>query len=72
MVVIVAHRYGWIPPGKRKSITRLECEHAKLKGKPVIAFEVDPKTNWPAKLKDIHGKVTELAERFPLYAYMRG
>lgn len=28
--------------------------------------------NDPAKLKDIHGKVTELAERFPLYAYMRG
>ncbi|MBN2091338.1 DUF4062 domain-containing protein, partial [candidate division KSB1 bacterium] len=56
LVVIVAYRYGWIPedqPGKlRKSITWLECERAREKGKSVLAFLVDEKHNWPVELKD--------------------
>src|SRR3954469_7652280 len=42
VVVLVAHRYGWIPanqPRKEyKSITRLECEQASKDGKEVLAF----------------------------------
>ena len=34
VVAIVAHRYGWVPPGSdAKSITCLECEHALAQGK---------------------------------------
>jgi hypothetical protein len=47
IIAIVAHRYGWVPPDQpgagTKSITWLECEHAK----EVIAFLVDDKAEWP-------------------------
>ncbi len=50
LVVIVAHRYGWVPPdqpgAERKSITWLECEKAKENGKEVLAFLVDEKHDW--------------------------
>ncbi|NIA29267.1 MAG: DUF4062 domain-containing protein [Actinobacteria bacterium] len=56
LVVIVAHRYGWIPPdqpeGGKKSITWLECERAKDNGKEILAFIVDPKVDWPEKDKE--------------------
>jgi hypothetical protein len=61
LVVIVAHRYGWIPQdqpgGQPKSITWLECEHAQTKKNQaeVLAFVVDEKCDWPAKL----GEATE-------------
>ena len=47
VVVIVAHRYGWVPDDPpnpdAKSITWLECEHAwQVTGKEVLAFLVDP------------------------------
>ena len=42
VAVIVAHRYGWVPPdqapGERKSITWLECERAVAEGKELLAF----------------------------------
>jgi len=45
MVVIVAHRYGWVPPDQpgilAKSITWLECEEILRVGKEVLAFVVD-------------------------------
>ena len=55
VVVLVAHRYGWVPDGPenpdKKSITWLECEHAwKVTGKEVLAFLVDPEHKWPPKL----------------------
>ena len=44
LIVIVAHRYGWIPEDQpteeSKSITRLECERAKSNGKEILAFIV--------------------------------
>ena len=51
IVVIVAHRYGWIPSATdggdgRKSITWLEVEEAEALGKPVYAYLVDPKVRW--------------------------
>ncbi len=54
--VIVAHRYGWIPPGQpdgaNKSITWLECEYALSKGKHVLGFVVDGKFDWPEDKKE--------------------
>lgn len=58
LVVIVAHRYGWVPPdqpgGDTKSITWLECERAERDGKKVLAFLVDKDAKWPAELKESH------------------
>jgi hypothetical protein len=58
VIVIVAHRYGWVPPeqagGEHKSITRLECERAVLCGKELLAFVVDEQCPWPAELKEEH------------------
>ena len=51
LVVIVAHRYGWVPnleeggDGKR-SITWHEVEAALDAHKPVFAFLVDPQATW--------------------------
>ncbi len=51
VICIVAHRYGYVPPtdlggdGER-SITWLEVDAAKLAGKSVFAFLVDPKVPW--------------------------
>jgi hypothetical protein len=56
LVVIVAYRYGWVPPGQpdgaHKSITWLECEWAAAAGKEVIAFLVDEQAPWPAELRE--------------------
>ena len=51
LIVIVAHRYGWVPSvadgsDGRKSITWLEVETAKEAGRPVFAFLVDPAHPW--------------------------
>jgi hypothetical protein len=60
VVAIVAHRYGWVPPdqplaadGSRdRSITWLECEHARSLGKEVLAFVVSDKVPWPPEHMD--------------------
>jgi len=64
VVVLVAHRYGWVPDdatnSDRKSITWLECDHARLtNGKEVLAFLVDDKADWPAELREDYRLVTE-------------
>ena len=55
-VVIVAHRYGWIPAdqpaGQAKSITRLEVDQAIEGGQEVLAFLVDDKQAWPEDLRE--------------------
>jgi formylglycine-generating enzyme required for sulfatase activity len=55
LVVVVAHRFGWVPkdqrekdPARRKSITWLECE----KAKEVLAFIIDKEHPWPAELRE--------------------
>jgi len=68
VVVIVAHRYGWVPEDPSnvdaKSITWLECEHAwKVTGKEVIAFLVDPAYAWRAELKENYRLITEQDSR---------
>src|SRR5579883_667197 len=71
IVVIVAHRYGWIPSdqadgpdGPEKSVTWLECECALNSGKEVLAFLIDRSVDWPDKLRDAH-RLTMLLENDP-------
>lgn len=56
LIVIVAHRYGWVPDVQagtdRKSITWLECIAAKEAGKDVLAFLVDESFEWPDRNKE--------------------
>ena len=58
VVVLVAHRYGWIPPdqasGGDKSITWLECEHAASEGKEILPFFIEPGYTWPEEQRDRH------------------
>lgn len=53
-VVLVAHRYGWVPPKSKggdgkKSIVRIEAEAARRAGLEVLPFLVDSDSNWPPK-----------------------
>jgi hypothetical protein len=59
LVVIVAYRFGWVPPEQsvdaaamRKSITWLECEKAESNGKDVLVFLVDKDQLWPHELRE--------------------
>lgn len=47
LVCIVAHRYGYEPEAGQGSITRREVEAARKAGKPVYAWIVDDKFDWP-------------------------
>lgn len=53
LVVIVAHRYGWVPPDQpapgEKSITWLECEQAAVLGRAVLTFVLEDGVDWPAE-----------------------
>ena len=58
LVVIVAHRYGWVPTKQEggdgeKSITRLEVDTAEETSIPILAYLVDPKFPW------VHGKESD-------------
>jgi len=68
VVVIVAHRYGWVPDDPSnvdaKSITWLECEHARnVTHKEVLAFLVDPKYDWRLDWKENYRLITETDKR---------
>lgn len=59
VIVIVAHRYGWVPkdqPAKQyKSITWLEFERAAEEGKDVLAFVLDDEgleQPWPDRSRE--------------------
>jgi formylglycine-generating enzyme required for sulfatase activity len=66
MVVIVAHRYGWVPTDPPadglKSITWLECEEAVRNGKEVLAFVVDDKAAWPEEAKEEYALIRAVRE----------
>jgi hypothetical protein len=74
LMVIVAHRYGWVPPdqpeGGAKSITWLECEEAlrDSKGKKkieVLAFLVDRDSDhfkWPLEQREEYRVTAAIAE----------
>jgi hypothetical protein len=59
-VIIVAWRYGYVPgrtaatPDNR-SITEIELAEAQAKGKPVLAFLLDPEAPWPPNRVDAMG-----------------
>lgn len=56
LIVIVAHRYGWVPEGQQpdvdKSMTWLECEQAVQEGKEVICFVLDEPAQWPVEHRE--------------------
>jgi hypothetical protein len=62
LVVLVAHRYGWVPPDQAgneyKSITWLECKEAVDCHKEVLAFLVDDNYQWPEDQKELFNLVT--------------
>ncbi len=68
LVVIVAHRYGWVPPDQggdeHKSITWLECEQARAgkDKKEVLAFVVDKKHAWDPQLKEYYRIAAAVSE----------
>jgi uncharacterized protein DUF4062/NACHT domain-containing protein len=45
---IYAWRYGYVPPGRERSITAEELEQARRLGKPRFCFLVDESYAWPA------------------------
>lgn len=65
LIVIVAHRYGWVPneiKGNNKSITWLECEEAAKLNIPILAFLLDDTYEWPDELKDSHLLIRAMSE----------
>jgi serine phosphatase RsbU (regulator of sigma subunit) len=56
VVVIVAHRYGWVPADQPaddyKNITWLECEAAVQSGIELLAFVLDDKFPWANELRE--------------------
>jgi hypothetical protein len=38
LLLLIGHRYGFVPAGHDKSVTELEYAHAKARGLPVLAF----------------------------------
>ena len=67
LVVVVAHRYGWVPPDQGadqpKSITWLECEQAVSEGKEVLAFLVDEKEAWPEEAREAYRLTAAIQNR---------
>lgn len=78
VVVIVAHRYGWIPTraeggdGER-SITWLEMAAAEAAGKPVFGFLVDEKEPWSERREqDRLLSATSVEEAVQVWRAVRG
>lgn len=64
-VGIYAHRYGYVPSGSQSSITRMEFNHARKLGKPMLCFIVDDDHPWPPKhveLEPGHAMLVEFKE----------
>jgi hypothetical protein len=52
-VLLLAHRYGYIPPDETKSILELEYEQATRLKKPVLAFVLRDDAPWPVDKIDL-------------------
>ena len=55
LVVLVAHRYGWVPSKDQDgdgttSVTWLEVKTARDSGRQVLPYLIDPDASWPVKL----------------------
>lgn len=68
-VVIVAWRYGYVPPDQPApgtySITELEYLAAAEAGKPILAFLLDPETPWPTSRVDAMSADPQFGETRP-------
>ena len=60
-IALIAWRYGFIPRGKKKSITQLEYEEAGRCGIPRLIFLLDADARWSARFVD---KKREPVENF--------
>lgn len=47
VILVIAHRYGYVPDGGEFSVTELEYRAAIDSGIPVLAFFLDPTVAWP-------------------------
>lgn len=47
MILLLAHRYGYIPKGSKHSVTEQEYRTARQHKIPVLAFLIDEKMPWP-------------------------
>jgi hypothetical protein len=66
-VIIVAWRFGYVPdpkvlPPNPRSITEIELVEAEAKGKPVLAFLLDPETPWSTNRIDAMRSDTKAGE----------
>lgn len=52
-LLLLAHRYGFVPPHESKSILELEYEQALRLNKPVLAFVLKDQAPWPVDKIDI-------------------
>jgi Domain of unknown function (DUF4062) len=63
-ILILAHRYGYIPPGETKSILELEYNHAIKTTKPVLAFIIKDDVPWPVDQIDLDQKLLRALDGF--------
>jgi tetratricopeptide (TPR) repeat protein len=69
LVVIVAHRYGWIPSCEEggdghRSITRIEVDTARKRVMLVLPFLVDPGYDWPEIYRESEQRPRQLLQEF--------
>ena len=60
---IFAHRYGFVPSGRTKSITELEFREAGLVGIERFVFLLDDNAPWNLQFVDAHSNENERGER---------
>jgi hypothetical protein len=65
LVGIYAHRYGYIEPGRDRSVTEIEYDRAGERGIERLCFVVDPKWPWPPEAWDYanHPKLLAFKDR---------
>ena len=71
MVLLVAHRYGWVPPRQNggdglTSITRMEYEWAREFGIPIVIFVAAAEDGWRTDMVERHANPAAFA---PLEAF---
>jgi hypothetical protein len=74
LVVLVAHRYGWVPSKDEggdniTSITRLEVSWARASAIPVLPYLINPEASWPVRfIEGLQDRTTlERLEAFKAY-----
>lgn len=72
VILLVAHRYGTIPPGETQSIVELEYQAAIDNDIPVLAFFVDPAHPWRVDQTEADGEKRGRLEAFKTLVSRRG